>query len=339
MLGDVSNEARTFRAYRVNVEGGVASSRLAELPESELPPGDVTLRVAWSSLNYKDALSARGRPGVTRHYPHTPGIDAAGVVLRSDDPRFLPGQQVIVTSFDLGMDTPGGFAELIRVPAEWVVPLPEALTARESMILGTAGLTAGLALEALERAGLTPAGGPVLVSGASGGVGSLAVSLLAGRGYEVVASTGTAEAREWLEELGAASVIDRAELSSPSERPLLKQIYAAGIDTVGGHTLVNLLKSLRYGGAAAACGMVQSPELALNVFPFILRGVSLLGVDSAACPMPRRLEVWNRLAGEWRPRGLETVATEVGLEDLGEAVERILAGRTTGRVVVRVTGD
>lgn len=341
MAGNVSGESATesFRAYRVAVEQGSASAGVTVLTEADLPPGDVTVRVGYSSLNYKDALSARARPGVTRDYPHTPGIDAAGVVLASSDPRFEEGQRVIVTSFDLGMNTAGGFGELIRVPADWVVPLPAGLSLRESMILGTAGLTAGLALEALERHGLTSDAGPVVVTGASGGVGSLAVTLLAARGYEVVASSGTAEAREWLGEIGAKRVVDRRELGDASERPLLKSAYAGAIDTVGGNTLVNLLKSLHHGGAAAACGLVQSPELPLTVFPFILRGVALLGIDSAACPMARRLEVWRRLASEWKPANLEGFAREVGLDELDQAVDEILTGRTIGRVLVRVAGQ
>jgi acrylyl-CoA reductase (NADPH) len=331
--------AGTFRAYRVELGGQGAAAAVKVLSEEDLPAGDVAVRVAYSSLNYKDALSARGRPGVTKNYPHTPGIDAAGVVERSGDARFEPGQRVLVTSYDLGMNTPGGFGELIRVPGDWVVPLPAGLSLRESMVLGTAGLTAGLALAALEHHGLAPKAGPVVVTGASGGVGSLAVALLARRGYEVVASSGTAEAREWLSGIGAARVIDRQELGAVSERSLLRAAYAGAIDTVGGHTLVNLLKSLRWGGAAAACGLVQSPRLELTVFPFILRGVALLGVDSAACPMERRSEVWRRLAGEWKPADLEGLAREVGLEELDGAVDEILAGRTIGRVLVRVAGE
>jgi acrylyl-CoA reductase (NADPH) len=328
-----------FRAYRVELDEQGPRAAVVEVSEAHLPQGEVTVRVAYSSLNYKDALSARGRPGVTRHYPHTPGIDAAGLVLESSDARFAPGQPVLVTSYDLGMDTPGGFGELIRVPGDWVVPLPAGLTLRESMILGTAGLTAGLALEALESHGVVPASGAVAVTGASGGVGSLAVALLAARGYEVVASSGTEGAREWLSQLGAAQVIGRRDLAEASERPLLKPAYAGAVDTVGGHTLANLLKSLRYGGAAAACGLVQSAELRVNVFPFILRGVALLGIDSAACPMRLRLEVWRRLAGEWKPRELERFAREVELDELDGAVDEVLAGRTMGRVLVRVAGQ
>lgn len=328
-----------YRAYRVELRDQQPEASVVQLPSDGLPEGDVTVRVSYSSLNYKDALSARAKPGVTRRYPHTPGIDAAGTVVHSHHPALTPGQRVIVTSFDLGMNTPGGFGELIRVPAEWVVPLPAGLSFRESMILGTAGLTAGLALFSLEHHGLTPSLGPVVVSGASGGVGSVSVALLSERGYEVTASTGTRQSEEWLRELGAAQILGRAELGEASERPLLKPTYAGAIDTLGGHTLVNMLKSLQYGAAAAACGLVQSPELPLNVFPFILRGVSLLGIDSALCPPERRTEVWRRLAGEWKPRALERFATEVELDQLDAAVDEILAGRTVGRVLVRVAGE
>ncbi|HEX7002786.1 MAG TPA: YhdH/YhfP family quinone oxidoreductase [Trueperaceae bacterium] len=325
----------TFRAFRAFKEGERSWTEVVELGENDLPDGDLTVRVHYSSLNYKDALSARGRPGVTRHYPHTPGIDAAGVVIESSDPALPAGSEVIVTSYELGVDLPGGFGERIRVPAAWAVPLPNGLTLREAMILGTAGLTAGLALDALERNGVVPGDGPLVVTGASGGVGSLAVALLAGRGHEVVASSGTREAHELLLRLGASRVLDRGELGESNERPLLKSTYAGGIDTVGGATLVNLLKSLRYRGAVAACGLVQSPDLRMNVFPFILRGNSLLGIDSANCQMPMRREVWTRLAGEWKPAHLEELTREIGLGELDDAVDAILAGRTIGRVLVR----
>ena len=337
-MADEEKRNQTFRAFRAFREGERANTRIVELTEADLPAGDVTVEVHYSSLNYKDALSARGRPGVTRHYPHTPGIDAAGVVIESADPDLPAGSEVIVTSYDLGVDVAGGFGERIRVPSEWIVPLPNGLGLRESMILGTAGLTAGLALAALERDGLAPEAGPVVVTGASGGVGSLAVALLAGRGYDVVASTGTEEAHDLLLRLGASRIIDRNELGEANDRPLLKSTYAGGVDTVGGNTLVNLLKSLRYRGAVAACGLVQSPQLHMNVYPFILRGASLLGVDSAHCPMELRREVWRRLAGEWKPADLEAVVQEIGLEELDGAVDEILRGRTVGRVLVRHRG-
>ncbi len=326
----------TFRAFRVEkIQDGFAG-HVQHLAEDTLPEGELTVQVAYSSLNYKDALSATGNPGVTKNYPHTPGIDAAGTVTASSDGRFSVGDKVIVTSYDLGMNTPGGFGERVRVPAAWAVPLPAGLTLREAMALGTAGLTAGLALEALLSHGLTPEGGLVVVTGASGGVGSVGVALLAKLGFEVVASTGTEAAHGWLKELGAAEVIGREDLGEPSERPLLKPRFAGGIDTVGGVPLANLVKSLHPRGAVAACGLVAGPELPLTVFPFILRGVSLLGIDSAECPMALRQKVWKKLANEWRV-DLTNVTREVTLDELNGVIGEMLEGQTQGRVLVQVS--
>lgn len=322
-----------FRAYRVVQQEGRYVGGLAELPVDALPEGAVTVRVHYSSLNYKDALSASGNPGVTKRYPHTPGIDAAGMVEASSDPRFRAGDEVIVTSYDLGMNTPGGFAELIRVPGDWVVPLPAGLSLREAMALGTAGFTAALALEALERQGLQA--GPLLVTGASGGVGSVATALLAKLGHEVWAATGSPEAHELLRTLGAGRTVARDELAEPSPRPMLKGLYGGAIDTVGGETLANVVKQLAPHASAAACGVVGGAELKLTVYPFILRGVNLLGVDSQSCPMPRRVELWRKLAGPWK-LDLEPLTTEIGLEQLGDYLARILKGQTRGRVLVRV---
>ena len=326
-----------FRALRVQKKDGQFSRSVETLGSETLPPGDLTVKVAYSSLNYKDALSATGNPGVTKTYPHTPGIDAAGTVLESSDERFSVGDEVIVTSYDLGMNTPGGFGELIRVPAEWAVPLPNGLTLREAMVLGTAGLTAGLCLDALLAHGLEPGQGPVVVTGASGGVGSVAVALFAKLGFETLASTGTEAAHGWLRELGAADIVPRSELSEPSERPMLKARFAGAIDTVGGEVLSNVVKSLKYRAAASACGLVAGPELSLTVFPFILRGVSLLGIDSAECPVALRRSVWDKLAGEWKV-DLSAATHEVTLDDLGRMIDEILAGRTQGRVLVGVGG-
>ncbi|UCH26913.1 MAG: YhdH/YhfP family quinone oxidoreductase [Trueperaceae bacterium] len=329
----------TYRAYRVEARGDRYHGGVKTLHAAELPPGDVTIRVAYSSLNYKDALSASGHRGVTRSYPHTPGIDAAEFVSASSDQRFAVGDEVIVTGFDLGMNTPGGFGGLICVPADWVVPLPPGLELREAMILGTAGLTAGLCVDALQRCGIETDGGPVLVTGASGGVGSLAVALLAKLGYEVVASTGTPGAHELLTALGASHLIDRSELSAVSDRPLLKGVYAGAVDTVGGHTMESIVKSLRWGGAVAACGLVGGVDLDLTVYPFILRAARLLGVDSVECPMPLRQRIWNKLAGEWKPEWLERLATEVTLEGLSTSIDAMLRGETVGRLVVTLEGE
>ena len=332
-------QAATFRAFQVEKSGksGETFSRgVKTLSPDTLPDGDLSVQVAYSSLNYKDALSATGNPGVTKSYPHTPGIDAAGTVLASRDARFNVGDEVIVTSYDLGMNTPGGFGELIRVPAAWAVPLPKGLTLREAMVLGTAGLTAGLSLDALLKYGLTPDGGPVVVTGASGGVGSVAVALLAHTGFQTVASTGTEAAHGWLRDLGAAEILPREELSAPSPKPLLKSRFAGAIDTVGGEVLTNVVKSLSYRGAAAACGLVAGPELHLSVYPFILRGVSLLGIDSAECPMEVRRRVWEKLAGEWKV-DLKSITREVTLKELSGVIDEILAGQTQGRVLVKVS--
>ena len=309
-----------------------------ELVEPDvLPDHDVVVRVWASSLNYKDALSASGNRGVTRSYPHTPGIDVAGEVTASRDARFAPGDLVLCTGYDLGMDTPGGFGEYVSVPGDWLVRLPEGLSPEDAMVLGTAGLTAALALRRLASVGAGPGLGPLVVTGASGGVGSLAVWLAARAGYEVVASTGTPAAEGLLARLGAARVAPRSELAERTDRPLLKGELAGAIDTVGGVTLANLLKRTAIGGAVAACGLVGGAELETTVYPFILRGVALLGVDSQHASAAERAAAWEELARAWREDGerLRELVTVVDLGGLEEQVERILSGRTVGRVVVR----
>ena len=322
-----------FRAYRAYEEGKTTTRKVEKVGPETLPEHAVTVAVAYSSLNYKDALSATGNRGVTKTYPHTPGIDAAGRVVASSDARFGEGDEVIVTSYDLGMNTPGGFGEYIRVPADWVVRLPAGLSLREAMVLGTAGLTAAMCVDALLGQGLTD---PVVVTGSSGGVGSLAVALLAKLGYHVIASTGSEGAHAMLKELGAAEILGRHELSEASERPMLKSVYGGAVDTVGGRTLQNLVKSLKGGASVAACGLVGGPDLSLTVYPFILRGVNLLGSDSQNLALSKRQALWERLAGEWRLDNLEKITTEVGLEDLDAAVDAILKGETRGRTLVRV---
>lgn len=324
-----------FRAFRVDRAEDAVESGVRQVTPDTLPDHGVTVRVEFSSLNYKDALSARGHPGVTKAYPHTPGIDAAGVVVDSRDPRFEPGDRVIVTSYDLGVNTAGGFAERIRVPPEWIVPLPAGLTTRDAMALGTAGLTAGLSVRALDAWGVRPGDAPFVVTGASGGVGSVAVALLARIGAEVVAATGTERAHDMLLRLGASRIVDRSELSEPVGRPMGAGTWAGAVDVAGGATLANLVKQTRAGGAVASCGMVQSADVALSVFPFILRGVGLLGIDSANAPLDVRTEVWERFAGAWR-LDLEPVVTDVALEDLDPWVDAILAGETVGRIRVAV---
>lgn len=329
----------SYRALRVTLEGDEARRAVTQVPFDTLPDHDVTVRVRYSALNYKDALSASGNRGVTRTYPHTPGIDAAGEVVASRDPRYAPGDAVLCTGFDLGMNTPGGFAEYVRVPGEWLVPLPGGMDAREAMALGTAAFTAAVALERLASVGAGPELGPFVVTGASGGVGSMAVALLARAGFEVVASSGKPEAEGLLRALGAARRIPREELASGAQRPMLRAVYGGGVDTVGGATLATLVKSTAVGGAVAACGLVGGAEVPLTVFPFILRGVALLGVDTEHTPRAARLATWTRLAGPWRLReelALPGMVREVALEDLDGPIEEILAGRVTGRVVVRL---
>ncbi len=300
----------------------------------DLPEGELLVRVRYSSLNYKDALSATGHPGVTRQFPHTPGIDAAGEVISCEGGAFAPGEQVIVTGYDLGMETDGGWGEYIRIPSAWAVRLPAGLTQRESMALGTAGFTAALSVLQLEQAGVKPADGDILVTGATGGVGSLAVAILARAGYRVVAATGKSANEAFLRNLGAAEVIPREQVTSGADRPLMKERWAGVLDVVGGETLAAALKATRYGGAVTACGLVGSTELALNVYPFILRGVRLIGIDSAYCAAGTRRKAWEKLSGEWKPKQLEEMVTEVSLEMVEDKIRAILKGEIRGRVVV-----
>ncbi len=301
-----------------------------------LPAGDVLVKVSYSSLNYKDVLSAIGNRGVTRKYPHTPGIDAAGTVIESFTPDVKPGDPVIVTSYDLGMNTSGGFGQYIRVPAEWVVPMPGGLSARESMIFGTAGFTAALSVYRLVDYGITPDKGRIIVSGATGGVGSIAVSILAKSGYEVVAVNGVVDEKAFLLEIGAKEVISIEEATDTSGKPLLKGLWAGGIDTVGGDILATIIKSTKDDGGVTCCGNVGSHELPLNVYPFILRGITLMGIDSQNCPMPLREKTWQKIATDWKLERLELLTTEVPLEELNERIDLILAKKHKGRTIVRL---
>ena len=302
----------------------------------DLPEGDVLVNVEYSSLNYKDVLSAIGNRGVTKNYPHTPGIDAAGRVVESLSKDFNAGDAVIVTSYDLGMNTSGGFSQYIRVPAEWVVKMPENLSPRESMIFGTAGFTAALSVFRLVDYGITPDMGQVVVSGATGGVGSIAVSILTKAGYAVTAVNGVVDEKDFLLEIGAKEVISIEEAIDSSGRPLLKGLWAGGIDTVGGEILATTIKSTKDGGAVTCCGNVGSHDLPLNVYPFILRGVTLMGIDSQNCPMPMRLKVWNKIADEWKLEHLELLTTEVILEGLNQRIDLILEKKHKGRTIVKL---
>ncbi|MFH1982104.1 MAG: YhdH/YhfP family quinone oxidoreductase [Pseudomonadota bacterium] len=309
---------------------------LVERTVADLPDGDVVVKVTHSSLNFKDALSATGNRGVTRQFPHTPGIDAAGVVADSRAAQFSPGQPVIVTSYDLGMNTDGGFGQYIRVPAGWVIPMPDGFDAHTAMAYGTAGLTAALSILKLVDGGVQPDSGEILVTGATGGVGSMAVAILAKLGFTVAAVTGKADAADFLTGIGAARVIARAEAVDDSPRPMLKGQWAGVVDTVGGDLLATALKASKPYAVVTCCGLVASPTLNTSVFPFILRGVSLVGIDSAECPMATRLRAWNHLAGDWKITVLATMVRDVALADLEPEINLILKGGQRGRVVVRL---
>ncbi len=302
----------------------------------DLPAGELVVKVHYSSLNFKDALSATGNPGVTRGFPHTPGIDAAGEVISCADGSFQPGDKVIVTSYDLGMETDGGFGQMIRVPSRWALKLPEGLSLKESMMLGTAGLTAALSVHELVEGGVKPEDGPILVTGATGGVGSLAVAMLAKAGYKVTAVTGKMDQEDYLKELGAERVISRETLMTGGERPMLKTTWAGAVDCVGGEMLAVAIKSAKYDGVVTCCGLVGSIDLAVSVFPFILRGVRLVGIDSAECPMDRRAQVWQRLASEWKLDNLTAMVDEITLDGLEEKIPLMLKGGSKRRALVNL---
>jgi len=323
----------TFKALRVDSQG--AEMRFVEMSDDELMDGDVTLNVTHSTVNYKDGLVMAGRPGIVQRYPMIGGIDLAGIVEASRSPQFQPGDEVLLNGFGLSQSHYGGYAERARVPGEWLIKLPPGLTRAETMAIGTAGYTAALAVLALERQGVKPEQGSVLVTGAAGGVGSVAIALLAAAGWRVVASTGRPGEAGYLRDLGAAEVIDRAELSSPG-RPLGKERWAAAIDSVGSHTLANAVASLKRGGAAAACGLAQGMDLVMTVAPFIIRGAQLLGVDSVWQPMDRRLEAWRRLARDLDRRRLAEMTRTIPFADVREAGADILAGKVRGRIVVEI---
>lgn len=325
-----------FRAFRVGKEEGAFVRSIISRDVEELPAGDLLVEVRYSSVNYKDGLSATGSPGVTRSYPHTPGIDAAGVVLESSVDTFSPGDEIIAIGFDLGMNTPGGFGQRIRIPAGWATPLPAGLTLEQSMILGTAGFTAALCVDKLESAGMTPAGGPVLVTGATGGVGSVAVMLLSQLGYAVHAVTGKPLQQGFLRDIGAAETVSREAALDGANRPLLRETWGGVVDTVGGDILFNAVKSLKYGASLAACGLVASPAFSATVLPFILRHVNLLGIDSVELPIERKTALWRKLGGDWKIDGLDALKQPLSLEGLSAAIDRILAGDMVGRGVLNL---
>lgn len=328
---------RTFRALVVEeTQENKFARTIKERPIDDLPAGDVLIRVRYSSMNYKDALSATGNRGVTKNYPHTPGVDAAGIVEESASGGLKPGEEVLVTGYDLGANTSGGYGGYIRVPADWVVKLPRGLSLRESMVYGTAGFTAALSVYKMEEHGVDPKMGEVLVTGATGGVGSIASGILAKSGYDVVASTGKTDQKQFLTDLGVKEVISREDAKDSSGKPLLKARWAGVVDTVGGEILVTAIKSARQHGVVTCCGNVASADLPLNIYPFILRGVSLVGIDSAYCPMDVRKKVWDKIANEWKIEKLDIISTEISLAGLDKHIELILQGKQKGRVVVNL---
>jgi NADPH2:quinone reductase len=329
----------TFSAFRVFEQGGKIQGRVVQATVDELSAGDVAhvlIRAAYSSVNYKDALAATGAGRILRRLPLIAGIDVSGIVESSSDPRFTKGQPVLVTGFDLGVASDGGYAEYVRVPADWVVAIPDGLTAFEVMAIGTAGFTAALSILEMERNGLRPANGPVIVTGATGGVGSVAVEVLAGLGYQISALTGKDDQHAYLRSLGAKDVLSRNGLQMGT-RPLEKSMWAGAVDPVGGETLAWLTRTMMYGGSIASSGLTGGTEVHTTVLPFILRGVKLLGIDSVMCPMGPRLEIWRRLATDMKPGNLRTIAREVRLSDLPAVFPELLKGTARGRTVVKLS--
>lgn len=330
----------TFKALQAYEGPNGFAQRIVEQTMDDLPAGDVLIRVSHSSINYKDALSAFGNKGVTRNYPHTPGIDAVGVVESSNDPAIRMGSQVLVMGYDLGMNTAGGYGQYIRVPAAWVIRKPDSLSAEDAMVFGTAGFTAAMSVDTLLQVGIAPDQGPVLVTGATGGVGSVAVWLLGNLGFEVIAATGKADQHEWLKTIGAKTCVSRESLLENANRPMNKPLWAAAVDTVGGEVLGNILKSIRYGGSVACCGMVAGANFSTSVFPFILRGVNLLGVDSVELPLDVKQDIWNMLGKQWLfddfARFKQQAARTIGMAELADTLDAVHKGQHQGRIVVKI---
>ncbi|RDW14011.1 acrylyl-CoA reductase (NADPH) [Paracoccus thiocyanatus] len=324
-----------FHAILIDKDESGYSARLAQLDDDALPEGDLTVEIEWSTMNYKDALALTGKSPVVRRFPMVPGIDFAGTVTQSGSDAFRPGDKVVYTGFGLGETQWGGYAQKMRVSSERTLKLPEGLDARQAMVIGTAGFTAMLSVLALERHGVKPGDGDILVTGASGGVGSFAVKLLAGRGYRVIAATGKASAGEYLMGLGAAEILDRAELSAPG-KPLGRERWIGAIDAVGGHTLANICAGTKYGGVVAACGLAESMDFPASVAPFILRGVTLAGIDSGFCPMDLRVRAWQALAKEVDAGTFAQVASQIGLAEVLDRAPDLLAGKIQGRLIVKI---
>jgi len=324
-----------FKAIRIDKADKGTTASLTQFDEADLMDGDVTIRVEWSTLNYKDGLALTGKAPVVRRFPMIPGIDLAGTVEQSSHPQWAPGDRVICNGWGMGETHLGAYAEKARVKGDWLVGMPEGMSARDAMAIGTAGYTAMLAILALEQHGIAPASGPIAVTGAAGGVGSVAIAVLSKLGYHVIASTGRASEAGYLKKLGAAEVIDRSELAGPA-KPLAKERWAGGIDSVGSTTLANLLSMTKYRGAIAACGLAGGMDLPGSVAPFILLGVCLLGIDSVMCPIELRRIAWGRLASDLDPGKLAEITQEINLDQVIEAGARILAGQVRGRIVVKI---
>ncbi|NEU30971.1 acryloyl-CoA reductase [bacterium LRH843] len=328
--------ATNFRALLVNQEENTFSVNISNLTLNDLPEGEVVIRVDYSSVNYKDGLASIPNGKIVNSYPHVPGIDLAGTVVSSKDPRFKEGDEVIATSYEIGVSHFGGFSEYARIRADWIVPLPKGLSMKEAMTYGTAGFTAALSIQRLEENGINPEKGPILVSGSTGGVGSSAVSMLAKLGYHVIASTGKESEHEFLNEIGANEIISREELQPEKIRPMDKPRWAAAIDPVGGNTLAYILSTIKYGGSVAVSGLTGGISVPTTVFPFILRGVNLLGIDSVYCPMSTRIKLWERMANDLKPDNLEKITSEITLDQLPSTLSLILEGKVKGRTVLKL---
>ena len=325
-----------YRAFVVNKDGDDFSASVQTLDESSLPEGNVTVAVDWSDLNYKDGLACTPNGRVVTSYPMTLGIDFAGTVVESSDSRYAAGDAVVATGYDLGTGHPGGYAERVRLSGDWLAPRPEGMTSEEAMTLGTAGITAAMSIDVIEKAGIGPDAGPVIVTGATGGVGSTAVAMLAARGFTVHASTGKASEHDFLRALGASEILDREELAAESRRPIERERWAAAVDPVGGSTTASILRQTRYGGVVAVSGLTGGVAVSTNVMPFILRGVSLVGIESVYWPGEDRPRLWARMAEDFSGRNLlDLVEARIGLEDVPEAAAKILAGGVRGRILVR----
>ncbi|GAC1423046.1 MAG: acryloyl-CoA reductase [Ktedonobacteraceae bacterium] len=327
----------SFSAFVVNKTNDGFTAGRQDLTQSDLPAGEVLVKVAYSSVNYKDGLASIPNGKIVRNYPFVPGIDISGTVVESSDSRFRTGDEIIATSYDIGVSHYGGYSEYARLKADWIVPLPQGLTLKEAMAFGTAGFTAALSIHQLQKNGLTPANGSVLITGATGGVGSIAISILKKLGYSIAASTGKTEEHDYLKSLGVSDILGREETSAESTRPMEKERWAGSIDAVGGSTLAYLLRSTKYGGSVAACGNTGGPNVTTTVFPFILRGVNLLGIDSMNCSMELRRQLWQQLASEYKPAALlDSIGREVSFEELPHVLAAILKGGIRGRTIVRI---